>query len=131
MIISALRQAWDTWAELGSDLREEQWTRATRLDGWNVKDVYAHYCWTPSFFGAAVKDGQAPTGPVTHARASEVLAEMQAPGGVAHTFADGIREYAVDDAGKHSTTDLTEQFRTAFVDHATGRTTEPVLPVLR
>jgi uncharacterized protein (TIGR03083 family) len=113
MIISALRQTWESWAELGSGLHAEQWTRTTRLDGWNVKDVYAHCCWAPWFFGEAVQDGHAPTGPVTHARAPEVLAEMQASGGIAHTSADGIRQHAIDDAGKHSTTELTEQFRTA------------------
>lgn len=113
MITSALRQGWDAWAELGSGLRAEQWVRTTRLDGWTVKDVYAHCCWAPWFFGEVAQEAHAPTGPVTHARASEVLAEMQASGGIAHTFADDIRQHAIDGADKHSTTELTEQFRTA------------------
>jgi uncharacterized protein (TIGR03083 family) len=109
MVVDALDQAWQAWAELGSRLDDQQWNRPTRLDGWNVKHVYAHHCGFPGGAAAAI---EAPpvTAAVTHADAAELLTFMQQPGGIADSVADDLRQHSLDFASQHSIDDMVEQF---------------------
>lgn len=109
MVVEALDVAWRAWAELGRGLGEEQWHRPTRLDGWSVKAVFAHYSPWP---GIVVSAAEAPPceRPLTHAGAAELLAAWNEQGGVAHAAADDVRRAAIDSAESHTISDLVEPF---------------------
>ncbi|WP_460962510.1 maleylpyruvate isomerase N-terminal domain-containing protein [Parasphingorhabdus pacifica] len=113
--MDALEQAWRAWAELGERLRQSEWDSPTRLEGWTVKDVFAHH----SGFPAGIRSGvQAPevTAPTTHADAAALLAYMQQPGGIADATASGLQQEAVALARKRSTAELVAQFREVAPD---------------
>ncbi|MER6990773.1 maleylpyruvate isomerase N-terminal domain-containing protein [Saccharopolyspora hirsuta] len=108
MIVDALEQAWQVWAELGRDLDEEQWRRPTRLPDWTVKDVYAHHADFPAGTAAGVAAPE-PEAPVTHADAAALLAHMQQPGGIADQTREEVRTTALQRAGS-PTGELVAQF---------------------
>ncbi|MFB6889873.1 maleylpyruvate isomerase N-terminal domain-containing protein [Kitasatospora sp. NPDC056327] len=87
---------WASWAERGAAFDEERWGRATRLDGWTVRELYAHVAASPELF-ARLRDAVV-DGPAAVDRGSAVLRSYNRPGGVAHTaaglIADGARESA-------------------------------------
>ncbi|WP_243789562.1 maleylpyruvate isomerase N-terminal domain-containing protein [Saccharopolyspora gloriosae] len=110
MIVDALDQAWQAWAQLGTHLGAEQWDRPTRLEDWTVRHVFAHYADIPGVLGAALNGEGAPESGAapTFADAAELLAFMQRPGGVARTEADRIRDAGIADS--RSTDELVAQF---------------------
>ena len=109
MTVDSLEQVWRAWAELGSGLDEQGWNTPTRLDGWAVRDVYAHY--GPALTGGlAAVEGPEARAPLTHATAADVLREFQRPGGVAHTMADQLRDTAAEQARAMSADELLRPF---------------------
>ncbi|GAA2821003.1 maleylpyruvate isomerase N-terminal domain-containing protein [Saccharopolyspora taberi] len=109
VVVDSLEQVWRAWAELGASLDDEGWNTPTRLDGWTVKDVYAHY--GPALTGGlAAVEGPDVDKPLTHSTAAELLREFQRPGGVAHTLADTIRDTAVEQSRAQSADDVLRPF---------------------
>ncbi|MCX2734015.1 maleylpyruvate isomerase N-terminal domain-containing protein [Saccharopolyspora sp. NFXS83] len=110
MIVDALDRAWRAWAELGRNLDAARWARPTRLEGWTVRHVFAHYADVPAMIGAALdaEDAVEPEAAPTFADAARLLAFMQRPGGIAHTAAERIRDAGVADS--RSPAELVEQF---------------------
>ncbi|MBA8825281.1 uncharacterized protein (TIGR03083 family) [Saccharopolyspora lacisalsi] len=103
--------AWRAWAELGEKLDDEQWSRPTRLEGWNAKHVYAHHSGFPA--GLVALNAAPPArGALTHTSSAELLADMQRAGGPADAMADQLRHQAVEHAAAHSTSELVEAFTT-------------------
>ena len=47
-MIAALNEEWDALVTLAGDLAPDDWSHATDLPGWTVKDVYAHIIGTES-----------------------------------------------------------------------------------
>lgn len=111
MILDALDQAWRGWAELGRSLPEQQWDVPTRLDGWNVRHVYAHYADAPAVLGAAIRSETGPAA-ASFPDAAALLRHLQQPGGVAETGADSIRDAAVRSTADRSISEMVEQFAT-------------------
>lgn len=111
MILDALDQAWRGWAELGRSLPDAQWDVPTRLDGWNVRHVYAHYADAPAVLAAAIRSETERAAPIFPDAAS-LLRHLQQPGGVAETGADSIREAAVRSTEHRPNSELVEQFDT-------------------
>ncbi|CAM00638.1 uncharacterized protein (TIGR03083 family) [Saccharopolyspora erythraea NRRL 2338] len=110
MIVDELEQAWRGWADLGSALGDEQWRTPTRLDGWAVRDVFAHCAPAIGAAGAAWNAPPAEA-PVTHSDdAAELLRFFQQPGGVAHEHAGDIRDQAVAKAAAAPAEELLEAF---------------------
>ena len=112
MVVDALAQAWREWGELGERLQPSQWEAPTRLEGWTVKDVFAHHSVFPAAISTGVHATEA-TEPVTHTDAA-ALAHMQQPGGVADSTAGELRENAVALARQSPTTELVEQYRLQY-----------------
>jgi uncharacterized protein (TIGR03083 family) len=110
MVVEALSTAWRAWADLGASLDEQQWAHPTRLDGWKVKHIYAHHSGFPRV-AAEVSALPPAEAALTHADATELLADLQRPGGAADTLADSLREHAIKHADEHSTAELVAQFR--------------------
>lgn len=111
MVVDALAQAWRAWGELGETLQPSQWAAPTRLDGWTVKDVFAHHSTFPAAVRAAVRAPDV-LDPATHADAAALLAHMQQPGGIADSAAGELREAATGLARESSAAELVEQFST-------------------
>lgn len=111
MILDALGQAWRGWAELGKSLPDARWDTPTRLDGWNVRHVYAHYADAPATLAAVIRSETASAAP-SFPDAASLLRHLQQPGGVAETGADSIRDAAVRSTEDRSMGDLVEQFAT-------------------
>lgn len=112
MVVQALAQAWKAWADLGSTLDERQWEHPTRLDGWNVRQVYAHYADLPMYAAEALKSEE-PNEPPSFSNAAELLAFMQQRGGVADTGAAKIQQEAINRAAERTTQDMVDQFTTS------------------
>ena len=91
MILDALGQAWRGWAELGKSLPDARWDTPTRLDGWNVRHVYAHYADAPATLAAVIRSETASAAP-SFPDAASLLRHLQQPGGIAETGADSIRD---------------------------------------
>jgi uncharacterized protein (TIGR03083 family) len=106
--LDALEQTWAVWARLGAGMSEEQWSKGTRCDGWDVAALYAHHSVFPRALTALPPLADGPAGePVT---AADMLRQFNAPDGVAHTMADTVADAAAEDAAQHATTDLVDRF---------------------
>jgi uncharacterized protein (TIGR03083 family) len=91
-----LADAWERWAHRCAELTPQQWSTATRCRPWDVRGLVAHLCPDRSMFDmltAARTDG-----PAAVTDAAEMLRRFNAPGGIAHTSADGIAERATREA---------------------------------
>jgi uncharacterized protein (TIGR03083 family) len=91
-----LADAWERWAHRCAELTPQQWATATRCRPWDVRGLVAHLCPDRSMFdmlAAARTDG-----PAAVTDADEMLRHFNAPGGIAHTSADGIAERAATEA---------------------------------
>jgi hypothetical protein len=91
-----LADAWERWACRCAELTPQQWSTATRCGPWDVRGLVAHLCPNRAMFDmltAAATDE-----PAAVTDAAEMLRRFNAPGGIAHTSADGISERAGSDA---------------------------------
>lgn len=107
MILDALGQAWRAWAHLGAALDEEQWQCPTRLDGWQVRHVFAHCAPAPGML-RTLPEGERGTPDFTDAES--LLAHLQRPGGIAHQRAGDIRQEAITSADGQAHAELVAQF---------------------
>lgn len=106
--LDALEQTWAVWARLGAEMNEEQWSKGTRCDGWDVAALYAHHSVFPLALTALPPLPDGPAGePVT---AVDILSRFNAPDGLAHTMADTVADAATKDAAQHTTTVLVDRF---------------------
>ncbi|MGH3569121.1 MAG: maleylpyruvate isomerase N-terminal domain-containing protein [Pseudonocardia sp.] len=107
--LDALEHTWQVWAQLGDEVRDEQWPRPTRCAGWDVAALYAHHSLFPMALSAPPPLPEGPVGnPVT---AVEILRRFNAPSGVAHTMAEVVADQALADAAQHTRRDLVDRFR--------------------
>jgi mycothiol maleylpyruvate isomerase-like protein len=93
-----LADAWQRWARRCAEFTPQQWSTATRCRAWDVRGLVAHHNPDRSLFdmlNAATTDQ-----PAALTDAAEMLRRFNAPGGIAHTSADGIAERATTDATK-------------------------------
>jgi hypothetical protein len=103
-----LADAWERWARRCAELTPQQWSTATRCRPWDVRGLVAHLCPDRSLFdmlNAATTDH-----PAAVTDAAEMLRRFNAPGGIAHTSADGIAERATTDATKLTPGDAVTRF---------------------
>jgi uncharacterized protein (TIGR03083 family) len=129
--LDSLEVAWRAWAAAGAQIAADTraWARPTRLQGWTVKDLYAHHAGFPQTVRRLAAAPEA-TRPLTHASADDLLVSFNLPGGVAHTLADQVRETAVARARERPVQDLTAQFATVGpAALAAARGADPRRPV--
>ncbi|MEN3317734.1 MAG: hypothetical protein V7643_1135 [Mycobacterium sp.] len=103
-----LADAWERWARRCAELTPQQWSMATRCRPWDVRELVAHLCPDPSMFdmlNAATTDE-----PAAVTDAADMLRRFTAPGGIAHTSADGIAERATTDATTLTSDDAVTRF---------------------
>jgi uncharacterized protein (TIGR03083 family) len=99
---------WSVWAERGQAMTDEQWRQPTRLDGWDVRSLYAHAAMWPATLAALterVRDAE-PAVP----SAAALLRYFNAPGGIAHSMRAQTATAASEDAARRSTAQMVEQF---------------------
>lgn len=119
-----LEAAWHAWAAAVADLPAQDWERPTRLPGWTVAGLVAHYAPFPGLLHGFARAVPA-KGPPTHADAAELLAAFNRPQGLAHTMAGQIAEWAVQLAAESDRADLVAPFAaTAPVAVAEARRTD-------
>jgi uncharacterized protein (TIGR03083 family) len=106
--LTALEALWSTWKEHGESLTDEQWQRSTRLDGWDVRSLYAHAGAWP--FGFAKLVGRVTDAEPTHESAVALLRELNRPDGLARSQSGRIAARAREDAETFSTEEMIEQF---------------------
>jgi uncharacterized protein (TIGR03083 family) len=121
-----LADAWERWARRCAELTPQQWSTATRCSPWDVRGLVAHLCPDRSMFdtlAAARTDG-----PAAVTDAAEMLRRFNAPGGIAHTSADGIAELATADATTLTPGDAVTRFtECAEILRATPMSIETVI----
>ncbi|MEU1373839.1 maleylpyruvate isomerase N-terminal domain-containing protein [Streptomyces triculaminicus] len=111
--LDALERTWRVWAELGTDLTEDQWTAATRCPGWDVAAVYAHHSTFPRDMDGPLPPSMSSSleepleEPVT---AVEALRRFNAPGGLAYAAAGAVADRAVSGATEAGRGELVERF---------------------
>ncbi|GAA0480832.1 hypothetical protein Ade02nite_55950 [Paractinoplanes deccanensis] len=107
--LNTLDALWSVWAATGRTLDDADWERATRLDDWTVRNLWAHAAQWP--FGFAVLVEQWVTeAPPTHASAAALLAEFNAPDGVANTMRSHVASAGREDATKYTVEQMVSQF---------------------
>lgn len=99
---------WSVWAERGHAMTDEQWQLPTRLGDWDVRSLYAHAAMWPATLLALVERVQdaEPVAPT----AAALLRYFNAPGGIAHTMRAKTATDAREEAARHSTAQMVEQF---------------------
>lgn len=108
--LATLDSLWSAWAAIGRDLTEDDWQRPTRLDDWDVRSLWAHAAQWP--FGFSVLIGRVTDAPPTHPTGAALLAEFNAPGGVANTTRDKVAEAGHEDATRYTIDQMVDQFAT-------------------
>jgi uncharacterized protein (TIGR03083 family) len=106
--LATLEALWSKWKEHGESLTDEQWQRSTRLDGWDVRSLYAHASAWPHGFSKLI--GRVTDAEPTHASAVALLRELNRPDGLARNQSGWIAVRAREDAGTFSTEEMIEQF---------------------
>lgn len=106
--LTTLDSLWAVWAAIGPGLTDEDWQRPTRLDDWDVRSLWAHSASWP--FGFSILVGRVTDAVPTHATAADLLAEFNAPGGIANTTRDRVAANAREDAGKYTVEQMVGQF---------------------
>jgi hypothetical protein len=106
--LSTLDALWQVWATIGAGLSDEDWQRPTRLDDWDVRSLWAHAASWP--FGFSVLVGRVTDAAPTHATAADLLAEFNAPDGIANTTRDRVAANGREDAAKYTAEQMVGQF---------------------
>ncbi|GAA0585477.1 maleylpyruvate isomerase N-terminal domain-containing protein [Paractinoplanes ferrugineus] len=106
--LTTLDELWSAWAAVGAGLTGADWPRPTRLDGWDLRALWAHAAGWP--FGFSMLVGRVTDAEPTHRRAAELLREFNEPGGIANTGRDQVAGAARDDAARYTTEQLVGQF---------------------
>ncbi|GIM90810.1 maleylpyruvate isomerase N-terminal domain-containing protein [Paractinoplanes toevensis] len=109
--LDALDELWSVWAAVGAGLTDADWQRSTRLDGWDLRALWAHAAGWP--FGFSMLVGRVTDDKVTHPVAADLLREFNEPGGIANTGREQVAGSARDDAAKYTIEQLVGQFATA------------------
>jgi uncharacterized protein (TIGR03083 family) len=106
----ALGDAWGWWAATLQPLTPDDWTRPTRLEGWDVHALAAHHAQFVTgldFLAANPLDG-----PAAVPSAAAMLNRFNAPGGVAHELAGAVAELARQQAATNPPAVIVERFAT-------------------
>ncbi|SNY65028.1 maleylpyruvate isomerase family mycothiol-dependent enzyme [Paractinoplanes atraurantiacus] len=107
--LTTLDALWSVWAATGRTLNDADWDKPTRLDDWTVRHLWAHAAQWP--FGFAVLVEQWVTdAPATHASAAALMAEFNAPDGVANTMRSHVASAGREDSTKYTVEQLVTQF---------------------
>jgi uncharacterized protein (TIGR03083 family) len=103
-----LGAAWRWWATTLGALPTGEWSRPTRLEGWDVHGLAAHHA---MFAGALTRLVDRPVdGEPAVATARDMLRGFNAPGGNAHTLAPAIADLARAQAGAQPPDALVRRF---------------------
>lgn len=108
--LTTLDHLWSVWAGAGKGLTGADWQRPTRLDGWDLRALWAHSAGWP--FGFSILVGRVTDAPTTHDTAAELLAEFNVPDGIANTTRDRVADSGREDAAKYTDEQLVDQFAT-------------------
>ncbi|WP_203728841.1 maleylpyruvate isomerase N-terminal domain-containing protein [Paractinoplanes durhamensis] len=106
--LAALDELWSVWAAIGANLTDAEWHCDTRLDGWDVRALWAHAAGWP--FGFSMLVGRVTDDKPTHPVAADLLREFNEPGGIANSSRDQVAAAARDDAAKYTIEQLVGQF---------------------
>jgi uncharacterized protein (TIGR03083 family) len=106
--LDTLGTLWAVWADAGRAMTDDQWRLPTRLDGWDVRSLYAHHGGWPLTLSRLVD--RVRDEPPTYATAADVLRRFNAPDGVAHTARGRIAARAREDAAAHPIDEMVGQF---------------------
>jgi uncharacterized protein (TIGR03083 family) len=87
-----LAEAWQWWAATLEAMDEPDWSRSTRLEGWDVAALVAHHGLLVGAFGYLAS--QPVDGPPATPSVRDMLRRFNAPDGVANTLAGGVAEMA-------------------------------------
>src|SRR3954467_1136859 len=108
--LTTLDALWSVGAAPGKDMPDADWRRPPRLDGWDLRALWAHAAGWP--FGFSMLVGRVTDEGPTHQTAADLLSAFNAPGGIANTGRDQVAGAARDDATKYTTEQLVGQFAT-------------------
>jgi uncharacterized protein (TIGR03083 family) len=107
--LTAIEQTWQTWAEVGAGLSEEQWSAPSRCAGWDVAALFAHHSVFPVVISGPLPDSaQHGPAPLT---AAQILTGYNEPGGIAHEKAGEVADRATAQAAQLSHAELVDRFQ--------------------
>jgi uncharacterized protein (TIGR03083 family) len=108
--LTTLDALWSVWAATGKGLTDDDWQLPTRLDGWDLRALWAHSAGWP--FGFSILVGRVTDEWPTHDTAAALLAEFNVPDGIASTMRDQVADSGRQDAGRYTVEQLVDQFAT-------------------
>ncbi|MEV4351607.1 maleylpyruvate isomerase N-terminal domain-containing protein [Actinoplanes sp. NPDC049596] len=107
--LTTLDALWSAWAATGRAMDDADWDRPTRLDDWTVRHLWAHAAQWPFGFAVLVERGVTDS-PPTHASAAALMAEFNAPDGVANTMRSHVAKAGREDSAKYTVEQMVSQF---------------------
>jgi uncharacterized protein (TIGR03083 family) len=107
--LNTLDALWSVWATTGRNLTDADWDRPTRLDDWTIRNLWAHAAQWPFGFAVLVEQWVSDAA-ITHATAAALMAEFNAPDGVANTMRSHVANAGREDAAKYTVEQMVSQF---------------------
>jgi uncharacterized protein (TIGR03083 family) len=104
-----LDEMWATWAATLRTLSATEWSRPTRLPGWDVTALVAHHSMFPASGVPTMLQRRTDDAP-TMGSAAELLGRFNEPGGAATRLAGAVEEQARNVAGTMTAADLVRRF---------------------
>jgi uncharacterized protein (TIGR03083 family) len=104
-----LDEMWATWAATLRTLSVTEWSRPTRLPGWDVAALVAHHSMFPASGVPAMLQRRRDDAP-TMGSAAELLRRFNEPDGAATRLAGAVEEQARAVAGTIATDELVRRF---------------------
>jgi uncharacterized protein (TIGR03083 family) len=104
----ALADLWDAWAEIGSNLKPEQWTLATRCEDWDVQALFAHVSAGVGGLLSLLNERKVDSVPDL-VRATDIIRMVKPSPEVAQKLAVRVSAMAIEDARSQTPASLIER----------------------
>jgi uncharacterized protein (TIGR03083 family) len=106
----ALSDLWDSWADIGSNLTQEQWTLPTRCEDWDVQALFAHVSTGVGGLLSLLNERKVDSEPDL-VRATDIIHAVKPSPEVAEKLALRVSAMAIKDAHSQDPASLVERFR--------------------
>jgi uncharacterized protein (TIGR03083 family) len=104
----ALADLWDVWAAIGSSLKPEQWTLATRCEDWDVQALFAHVSAGIGGLLSLLNERKVDSAPDL-VRATDIIRVVKPSPEVAQKLALRVSAMAIEDARSQTPAALVER----------------------
>ena len=106
----ALADLWDSWAEIGSNLKPEQWKLPTRCEDWDVQALFAHVSAGVGGLLTLLNERNVDSAPDL-VRATDIIRALKPSQEVAQKLAVRVSAMAIEDSRSQDPASLVDRLR--------------------